>query len=86
MSEVFDWTVRMGPQSPLAQPEIPMYSYERPAWIVWNAIAKTLHERGWSEPQIVEWLQSKQPRWALDSDLGDALVTAARDFAATIRP
>lgn len=62
-------------------PEWPMYSYERPAYMVWNAVASSLHDRGWTDDQIKEWLQSKNARWALDGTLGDALYATARKWA-----
>lgn len=51
----------------------PMYSYERPAWLLWNTIANALHDKGWTEDQIKEWLQSKDPRIALDGGLGNEI-------------
>jgi predicted transcriptional regulator len=62
--------------------EWPMYSYERPAYILWNAIAQNLHRRGWTDKQIKEWLQSKNTRWALDGDLG-AIIQELGDQWAT---
>ena len=62
-------------------PEWPMYSYDRPAYILWNAIAKNLHSRGWSDEQIKAWLQSKNTRWALDFSLGDAIAEACDKWA-----
>jgi len=53
--------------------EWPMYSYDRPAYVLWNAVARGLQKRGWLETEIKEWLQSKEPRWALDGDLGDQI-------------
>jgi hypothetical protein len=43
-------------------PEWPMYSFDRPGSILWNAIAGKLHEAGWKDKRIKEWLQSKEPR------------------------
>jgi hypothetical protein len=69
-----DITVKIGPMDcHQFKAEWPMYSYGRPATILWNAIANRLHSKGWSEAQIKEWLQSKETRWALDGELGDAL-------------
>ena len=61
--------------------EWPMFSFERPAEIVWCAIAKNLHSRGWSDEQIKAWLQSKNTRWALDFNLGDAIAEACDKWA-----
>jgi|KBSMisStandDraft_5_1062788.scaffolds.fasta_scaffold99877_5 hypothetical protein len=62
-------------------PEWPMYSYDRPAYILWNAIAKNLHKRGWSDTKIKKFLQSKDTRWALDMGLGEALQNLGDEFA-----
>lgn len=52
---------------------IPMYSYERPAYIIWQGVYDGLRYKGLSHAKAVEWLQSKAPRWALDGSLGDAI-------------
>lgn len=54
-------------------PEIPMYSYERPAYILWGGVYDGLRHRGWTDEEAREWLRSKHPRWELDGVLGDAL-------------
>ena len=78
----FDITGKVGPLWPRAkEAEIPMYSFERPAYILWNAIGKSLCAKGWSEKKIAEWLQSKGPRWALDGSLGDAIEKLGADYA-----
>jgi hypothetical protein len=78
-----DITGKIGPLCMSSEPpEWPMYSYARPAYILWNAIARGLSERGWSEEQIKGWLQSKFPRWALDQSLGDALEELGAKYAA----
>jgi hypothetical protein len=66
------------------KPDWPMYSYERPGWMLWNAIAGRLHEKGWSDDEIRVWLQSKEPRWALDGELGDAIKAIGEKFAETL--
>jgi hypothetical protein len=55
------------------KPKIPMYSYERPAYILWQAVFEGLQEGGMTETQALDWLQSKNPRWLLDGSLGEAL-------------
>jgi hypothetical protein len=65
-------------------PEWPMYSYERPAWLLWNAVAAELHVNGWSEKEIKTWLQSKATRWALDGDLGNAIRDLGRKYGASL--
>lgn len=77
----YDCTGHIGALYEHDKPEWPMYSFDRPSHIVWNAIATVLHKRGWSDPRIKEWLQSKAPRWALDDKLGDELRTAAEIWA-----
>jgi hypothetical protein len=84
--EELDITGKIGPLFGVVtpNPEWPMYSYERPAYMLWNAIANALHAKGWTEPQIKEWLQSKATRWALDSDLGDMIIAAGEQYAQQI--
>lgn len=64
-------------------PEWPMYSYSRPAYMLWNAIANGLIAKGWTEEQIKEWMQSKETRWALDGKLGDKILKLGEEYAAT---
>lgn len=59
----------------------PMYSYERPAYTLWNAVGKELYRHGWTMEEIREVLQSKYPRWALDGTLGEAIAKAGRAWA-----
>lgn len=63
------------------KPEWPMYSFERPAYTLWNAIAGRLKAAGWSDDQIKEWLQSKSPRRALDNELGEKLHSLGVEYA-----
>jgi hypothetical protein len=78
----FDITAKIGPMSNIASTQAwPMYSYDRPAYILWNAIAKSLHSKGWSEIAIKDWLQSKEARWALDGELGEALEALGATWA-----
>lgn len=63
-------------------PEWPMYSFTRPSHVLWNAIAISLHKKGWSEEEIKDWMQSKEPRWALDGDLGTELKELGIKYAA----
>jgi hypothetical protein len=70
----YDITGKIGPLYPEAIPnpcEWPMYSFARPAYILWNAIAAELHAMKWTDTEIKAWLQAKDTRWALDGDLGD---------------
>jgi hypothetical protein len=66
------------------KPRWPMYSFDRPSFLLWNAIAGALHKRGWSDRKIKVWLQSKHPRWALDNPLGDSLERLGKRFAKSI--
>lgn len=60
---------------------IKMYSYERPAYTLWNSIYAALRERGWTDKQAVDWLQSKEARWALDGELGEAIIALGEGYA-----
>ena len=86
MKPQIDISGKIGPSSiPHEQTPIewPMYSFDRPAYMLWGAIANGLKSRGWTEKQIKDWLQSKHPRWALDCELGEALEKAGAEFAKT---
>lgn len=83
-AEHLDVTGRIGPLHDTLHgqvPEWPMYSFQAPSMAVWGGIAQRLHERGWSEKRIREWLQSKNARWAMDGALGDALADLATGYA-----
>ena len=69
---------------PNTNPEWPMYSFSRPAWLLWNAIANGLIEKGWTEEEIKFWLQSKDTRWALDGDLGEEIEKLGKKYARKI--
>jgi hypothetical protein len=71
--------LRMG--EPSSPPEWPMYSYSRPAYMVWNAIGQAMVHKRYSVEQIKDWMQSKDPRYALDGSLGEALAEAATKWA-----
>ncbi len=81
----FDITCQIGAlyyiDTPEKPAEWPMYSFDRPARMLWNAIGKRLTEKGWSENRVKEWLQSKSTRWALDGTLGDAIEALGRSYA-----
>jgi hypothetical protein len=62
----------------------PMYSFNSPAHMLWNSIANGLVARGWTEEQVFDWLQSKSARWALDGDLGEAVIELGMKYAANI--
>lgn len=85
-NDEYDLTGHVGPLSPelCHDRPWPMYSYDRPAHMLWNAIGKQLHAQGWSDAQIKEWLQSKQTRWALDGSLGDQIETLGKLYAANM--
>lgn len=81
----FDITAKIGELFPIHSetnpPEWPMYSFARPSRILWNALGKGLAAKGWTDKKIKEWLASKDTRWALDDDLGAALVKLGTDWA-----
>lgn len=70
---------------PQSEIEWPMYSFDRAAYTLWNAIANEFEKRGWSEQEILEWLQSKAARWALDGRLGELIEKAGVEFAAGVK-
>lgn len=78
-----DYTGRLGPLT--SDAEWAMYSFERPAFMFWNAIANALRARGWSEEEIKEWLQSKEPRWMLDGEMGRSFEAMASVMALSIQ-
>jgi hypothetical protein len=70
-----DYSIKFAPlwESPVKPDQIRMYSYERPANMIWNAIMNGMRQGGMTEKQAFEWLQSKSPRWMLDGEFGDLL-------------
>ena len=68
MKTYHDITAAMGPLCP-----IPMYSFNTPAYLLWQAVFDGLQEAGMSEVEAIEWLQSKSARWAMDGELGDSI-------------
>lgn len=70
-----DWTGRMQDLYPASADSdaIPMYSYSRPAWTLWQAIIGELFQAGWTEREVQAYLQSRYPRWELDGELGERL-------------
>jgi hypothetical protein len=82
LHEHIDITDRIGPlYTSDKEPQWPMYSYSRPAYLLWNAIANQLHAQGWTIDEIQTWLQSKQTRWALDGELGTAIEKLGKAYA-----
>lgn len=84
MKTTIDITYKIGAVYRLKDPKWPMYSYDRPAYMLWNAIANGLHDKGWSEEEIKTWLQSKATRWALDGSLGEDVEKLGREYAKTV--
>lgn len=84
----FDITAKIGElfyiNTPECLAEWPMYSFDMPSRILWNAIGKRLAHAGWTEDQIREWLQSKATRLALDDALGDAIEKVGSAWAENI--
>lgn len=77
----YDCTGLIGDLYASGKPEWPMYSFSRPAHILWNAIAAELNKNGWTDEEIRDWLQSKRTRWALDGELGDKIEALGTEFA-----
>ena len=70
--ENMDITGKIGPLYPQKGQDIewPMYSFDRAAYLFWNGFAKGLAERGLSQNQIKNELQSKGVRWLMDQQEG----------------
>lgn len=79
-----DITGRLCDLFPMAAPiaerkdAIPMFSYSRPAWQLWQAVFEELVKAGWTEADAIAWLQSKHPRHMLDDKLTTLLQMLAR--------
>ena len=58
-----------------------MYSYERPAYTLWNAVGLELFNQGWTMEEIKALLRSKYTRWGLDGNLGSGLDAIAQEWA-----
>lgn len=84
MSKYRDITLDIGPlfREGWVAPH-PMYSFERPAWILWQAVFEGLQDSGMSENQAFDWLASKRARWALDGVLGGSLRTMGLAYGRT---
>lgn len=46
---------------------VEMYSFDTPAAMFWSGAVKGFRSAGWTEEQIVEWLQGRDARKNLDS-------------------
>lgn len=79
MATALDITTKLGGLGTGAEWE--MYSYDRPAYMLWNAIANGLHKNGWSEEAIKDHLQSRDVRHALDGALGDSIRELGEAYA-----
>jgi hypothetical protein len=68
-----DITGDIGERYPSPPARIPMFSYSRPAWILWQSVFDGMIQAGKTEDEAFAWLQSKNPRLLLDAELGDRL-------------
>ncbi len=50
-----------------------MFSFDRPSYVLWNAVGKELFKNGWTMEEIRCFLQSKYPRWELDGSLAEKI-------------
>ena len=66
MNESKDYTSKICDLVPL-NGDWPMYSFSSPSYSFWNGFANGLHDRGFTEKEIEEWLRSKLARWLMDS-------------------
>lgn len=73
MTHLRDITADLGDLFPPGPVTIPMYSYARPAWILWQAVYDGMRDAGMTDEQAIDWLKSKNPRYLLDGTLGDEL-------------
>ena len=79
MKRLQDITAAIGPLYPNAETTIPMYSFDRPATILWQGVYDAMRADGCTHEQAVEWLQSKGPRRMLDGNLGEQLQELGRE-------
>ena len=82
LSRLRDISAEIGPLYTSSPPTIPMYSFSRPAAILWQAVYDGMRDAGCTDKQATAWLQSKNPRWQLDNDLGDKLEALGNEFGA----
>ena len=80
MKQLRDITADIGPLYNIGPPTIPMYSFDLPATILWQATYDAMREAGRTDAQAVEWLQSKAPRWLLDGEHGEKLRALGEDI------
>ena len=84
-----DSTADIGPRYAGPDPTIPMYSFARPATILWQGVYDAMRADGCTHEQAIGWLQSKGARWALDGALGDRLQelgrVTGRDYSAAAK-
>jgi len=62
------------------QSAISMYSFDRPAYLLWQSVFEGLLDRGWTQEEAIAWLQSKGPRHLLDQH-DDALRKIGSEYA-----
>lgn len=60
--------------------QVEMYSYDRPAYLFWNAFCNELIARGLTERQAFEEMASKGVRWMLDAQ-GEMIEGLAKQMA-----
>lgn len=69
--------------------DMPMYSYDRPAYMYWNGVANYLRSKGCADKTIAETLAHKHMRWMLDKyddDLQMLGYTAAKAYFQDSKP
>lgn len=79
--DFYDCTGHIGPHK--SEAPWPMYSFDRPSYALWNALAAQLNKRGWNDEEIKDYLQSKQTRWLLDGELSEEIEKLGRKYAKT---
>ena len=86
MEQLQDITGEIGPLYESGRPSIPMYSFDRPATILWQAVYDAMRAAGCTHEQAAAWLMSKRARWILDSEMGEQLRAIGHDFGLRCAP
>jgi hypothetical protein len=60
----------------------PMYSFSRPAYILWQGFYDGLRQRGLSHEQAMDEMQSKGTRWMLDGEASKKIERLGQKMAA----
>jgi hypothetical protein len=78
VNRVRDITADIGPRYPSNPAAIPMFAFNEPAVMFWQAVYDGLRSGGANHLEAVAWLQSKHARWLMASDAVDLLVAVGQ--------